>query len=287
MKSALSVIFLGLITVAGQATAAPAVQTAPDGRPNIVMIVTDDHGYGDMSVHGHPVLRTPNLDQLHAESLRFTDFHVTPMCIYTRAQLMTSVHNLSSLTYLPGENYPLRPNLPTLPEVLGNAGYRTALFGKWHLGKKAPLRPHDRGFQDAVWFQGAQLPAEQYFDSPLYHREKLQPHQGYCTDILFDEALAWIEARAAAREGERFFAYVATNVGHTPLIAPERYQAPFLAQGFSKNDANFLGMIKNLDDNIGRLEALLERAGLRSNTLFVFLTDNGGHSARAVYPRFN
>ncbi|MGH7957903.1 MAG: sulfatase-like hydrolase/transferase, partial [Opitutaceae bacterium] len=131
---------------------------------------------------------------------------------------------------------------------------------------------------------GAWLPAEQYFDTPLYHGDQLQAHKGFCTDVLFDEALAWIGARAKdAKNHEPFFAYVATNAGHTPLVAPESYTAPFLSQGFSKDDASYLGMIKNLDDNVGRLEALLDSAGLRANTLFVFLSDNGGQSARGVY----
>ncbi|MGH9837894.1 MAG: sulfatase-like hydrolase/transferase [Blastocatellia bacterium] len=269
---------------AGHDNPTSPVKVGLAGRPNIVMIVTDDQGYGDLSAHGHPVLRTPNLDRLHRESVRFTDFHVAPMCVFSRAQLMTGVHNLSSLVDTPGEETHLRPNLTTLPEALRGAGYRTAHFGKWRLGTKAPNRPHDRGFQEAVWFHGAWLPAEQYFDTPLYHGDQLRAHKGFCTDVLFDEALAWIGARAKDAKGqEPFFAYLATNAGHTPLVAPESDTAPFLSRGFSKDDASYLGMIKNLDDNVGRLEALLDSAGLRSNTLFVFLSDNGGQSARDVY----
>ena len=116
--------------------------------------MVDDQGYGDLSVHGNPVLKTPNMDRLHAESIRFTDFHVQPMCTPTRGQLMTGVDALrnGAMNVSSGRTN-LRRDFPTMPEIFAAAGYRTGMFGKWHLGDNYPYRPQDRGFQESIWYQ--------------------------------------------------------------------------------------------------------------------------------------
>src|SRR5512137_1169241 len=123
-----------------------------DAPPNVLIVLTDDQGIGDFSCLGNPVLKTPNLDKLHAESVRFTDFHSAPMCTPTRGQLLTGVDAVrNGATSVTGGRSFIRPGIPTMPEMFAAAGYRTGIFGKWHLGDNYPHRPMDRGFQEAVY----------------------------------------------------------------------------------------------------------------------------------------
>jgi arylsulfatase len=245
-------------------------------RPNVLIILTDDQGMGDFSCHGNPVLKTPNLDRLHAEAVRFTDFHVAPMCTPTRGQLMTGLDAVrNGATSVTGGRTLLRPGLRTMPEYFVAAGYRTGIFGKWHLGDHYPHRPMDRGFQEAIYHYGWGFNSTLEFDNPLENGryvdngvEKKFP--GYVTDFWFDRAMAWMKARAAA--GEPFLCYLPTNAPHAPLEVPARYSEPYVGKG----PANFFGMIANIDENMGRLDAFLRESSLRDNTIVVFMTDNGG-----------
>ncbi|MGH8017925.1 MAG: sulfatase-like hydrolase/transferase, partial [Opitutaceae bacterium] len=174
----------------------PGFAASPTARPSVIVILTDDQGYGDLSCHGNPILETPNLDRLHAESIRFTDFHVAPVCTPTRGQLMTGVDALrNGAMNTSNAQTILRRRYPTMAEIFAANGYRTAIFGKWHLGENYPYRPQDRGFQHTLWLPGASLTgASSYwnndcFDDVFRHNGTLRPFKGYCTDVLFSEAI--------------------------------------------------------------------------------------------------
>jgi len=277
--------------------------TAGD-QPNVIVVMTDDQGYPELSAHGNPVLETPNLDAIHGESVRFTDFHVAPMCTPTRGQLLTGLDaarngaiNVSSGRTL------LRPELPTMADYFREAGYRTGIFGKWHLGDNYPFRPRDRGFEEALWFPSSHINStpdawnNDYFDDTYRRNGERVDHEGYCTDVFFREATAWIGERA--EEDEPFFAYIPTNAPHWPHWAPESCRAevddafaaaeaegavPELPKGRRDVLVSYLAMIRNIDDNVGRLDEFLAESGLKEDTVLVFLTDNGSTFGHAYFP---
>ncbi len=263
-----------------------AFSAAAASRPNVILVMTDDQGYGDLSAHGNPVLKTPHLDRLHDQSLRLTDFHVAPMCTPTRGQLMTGVDALrnGAMNVSSGRTL-LRREFPTMAEVFRDSGYRTAMFGKWHLGDNYPYRPQDRGFEESVWHASSHTPSasdywdNDYFDDVYWHNGRREPYHGYCTDVFFREAMNWMKERAA--RGERFFCYIPSNTPHGPLFVPDRYREPYRDQ--EPAIASFLGMIANIDENMGRLENFLEETGLRENTVLIFMTDNGTATGESVW----
>ena len=251
--------------------------------PNILIVLTDDQGYGDFSCHGNPILKTPNLDKWHAKSVRFVDFHAAPMCTPSRGQIMSgrdAVRN--GATSVTGGRAFMRPGLLTLPQFLRMIGYRTGLFGKWHLGDNYPHRPMDRGFQEAAYHQGWGMTAApefvgKYMDGRYFHNGVEKPFKGYMTDLWFDKATAWMKDCQAKKEP--FFCYLATNAPHAPHVVPEKYNQPYGKQ----KAASFFGMIANIDENIGRLEAFLQESGLAENTIVIFMTDNGGTAGVPLY----
>jgi arylsulfatase A-like enzyme len=252
-------------------------------RPNVVLIVTDDQGYGDLSLHGNPYLKTPHLDRIATEGVRFTQFQVSPVCSPTRASLMTGRYNYRTGvvdTYL-GRSL-MHPDEVTLAELLSRQGYRTGLFGKWHLGDNYPMRPIDQGFQVALYHNGGGIgqpsdpPDNHYFDPILQDNGKRVRVKGYCTDIFFGRALEFIEAGRS----QPFFAYIATNAPHTPLEVAEELAAPYRTLGLDDTTARIYGMVKNIDDNVGRLLERLARLGLDENTIVIFLSDNGPQQDR-------
>ena len=263
---------------------APVMAQQRAERPNVIVILADDQGFGDLSAHGNPRLKTPNLDKLHAEAVRLTDFHVSPMCTPTRAQLMTGRDALTTcaMNVSSGRTL-LRRDLPTMAEIFAAAGYRTGLFGKWHLGDSYPYRPEDRGFQEAVWFPSSHIGSasdawnNDYFNDRYRHNGKLEQYRGYCTDVFFGEAMKWMGTLST----RPFFAYIALNAPHGPLFVADRYRESF--KELPHNVASFFGMVSNLDDNVGRLEDMLGKSGLRENTILVFLTDNGGTAGVDFY----
>ncbi|MBI5772500.1 MAG: arylsulfatase [Verrucomicrobia bacterium] len=244
--------------------------------PNVLLVLVDDAGYGDFSCHGHPFLKTPNIDRLHGESVRLTDFHVAPMCSPTRGQLMTGCHGLrTGVTSVTAGRTFLRPEFGTAPQMFGAAGYRTGIFGKWHLGDNYPHRPTDKGFQTAVWARGWGFTSAPEFSNTLLNGTMLrgtkeEKFPGYLTDFCFDEAMTWMRERKT--KAEPFFCYLPLHAAHTPHTVPEKYSAPYTGKGA----ANFFGMMANIDENMGRLDAFLRDSGLRENTIVMFLTDNGG-----------
>jgi arylsulfatase A-like enzyme len=251
-------------------------------RPNVVLVMTDDQGYGDLGCHGNEMIRTPNLDQLHRESVRFTDFHVDPTCSPTRAALMTGRYSTRTGVWhtVMGRSL-MYDDEVTMADVFSSAGYRTGIFGKWHLGDNYPMRPRDRGFDHWVIHGGGgigQTPdfwGNRYIDDHYQTGEsgedRWQPFEGYCTDVFFDEAIRFIDRP----ETEPFFVYLATNVPHSPYIVPENYKTHYLKHGVAEPMASFYGMIENCDQNIGRLVEHLNRTGRADNTIFIFMTDNG------------
>jgi arylsulfatase A-like enzyme len=255
-------------------------------RPNVIIVLTDDQGYGDLSCHGNPVLKTPNLDRLHSESIRFTDFHVAPMCTPTRGQLMTGVDALrnGAMNVSSGRTL-LRREFPTMPEIFAANKYRTAIFGKWHLGDNYPYRPQDRGFEESIWFPSSHTPSapdywnNDYFDDVYWHNGERKSFKGYCTDVFFNEAMRWMRERAQRKEP--FFCYLPTNTPHWPPFVPEKYREPYRDQ--SRDIASFFGMIANIDENMGRLEAFLRETELRDNTIVIFMTDNGTANGESVF----
>jgi arylsulfatase len=261
--------------------------------PNVLILMTDDQGYGELSAHGNPVLKTPNLDRLHGESVRFTDFHVAPMCTPTRGQLMTGVDALrnGAMNVSSGRTL-LRRDLPTMPQLFADAGYATGIFGKWHLGDTFPYRPEDRGFGEALWFPSSHIGSvpdfweNDYFDDTYVRNGTRQRYSGYTTDVFFREAIAWMKRQAAA--GKPFLCYLPTAAPHWPHFVPEKYRRavqadfdrvktslPKLPPQKADELVSYLAMLVNIDENVGRLDAALRDTGVRDNTIVLFLTDNG------------
>src|SRR5262245_21262140 len=269
--------------LAACATPAPAAE-----KPNVVVVLTDDQGYGDLSCHGNPVLKTPNLDRLHARSVRLTDFHACPMCTPTRGQLLTGQDCLrnGAMNVSSGRTL-LRRGIPTMADAFVAGGYRCGQFGKWHLGDNYPYRPQDRGFHESVFFPSSHIGSapdfweNDYFDDTYIHNGKRQKYAGYCTDVFFGEAMTWI--KGCAEKKQPFFCYLATNAPHGPLFVPTKYREPFEKLDVKPNVARFFGMIANIDENVGKLDAFLRDNGLAENTVVVFLTDNGGTAGVPVF----
>jgi len=247
-------------------------------RPNVILIMTDDQGYGDMACHGNPVLKTPNLDQLHGESVRFTDFHVSPFCTPSRAALMTGRYPARTGAYRTSSGRTmLHTDEKTIADVFAAAGYATGMMGKWHLGDNAPHRPQDRGFQDVVWHrcggigQSSDYWGNDYFDDVYERNGEFEQFEGYCTDVWFEESMAFIEAN----QKRPFFLYLAPNAPHGPYIVGEEWSEPYKEQITWRHGAEFYGMIANIDWNLGRLREQLDDLELTENTIFIFMTDNG------------
>ncbi len=247
-------------------------------RPNVVLVMTDDQGYGDLGCHGNPVIQTPNLDRLYTQSIRLTNFHVGPTCSPTRAALMTGHYcNRTGVWHTIMGRSLLRKDEVTVADVFSAGGYRTAIFGKWHLGDNYPFRPQDRGFGEVLVHggggigQGPDYWGNDYFDDTYFHNGRPKKFKGYCTDIWFDEAMEFIEAN----KKQPFFCYIPTNAPHGPFNVADKYSKPYRDKGVESRQANFYGMITNIDENIGRLMFRLKQLGLEDNTILIFMTDNG------------
>ncbi len=267
------------------ASHALAVSELVGSKPNIILIITDDQGYGPVGRHGHPWIRTPHLNTLHDTSTRFERFLVSPTCSPTRAAIMTGRHPMKNgvtHTILERERMTLKATI--LPQVLKSAGYTTGIFGKWHLGDEDAYQPHNRGFDEA-FIHGAggigqaykcscaDAPGNKYFDPVLRHNGKFVKTKGYCTDLFFTAALGWINK--VKDEGKPFFAYITTNAPHGPFIAPPSNTKRFTDRGFGKTQAGFYGMIENIDENVGRLLDKADAWKLHKNTVIIFMSDNG------------
>jgi arylsulfatase A-like enzyme len=264
--------------------------------PNIILIMPDDMGYPEIAAHGNPLLQTPHLDKLRSESLRFTDFHVSPTCAPTRSALLTGRHEFKNgVTHTVNERERLTLQATTLAQILRQAGYASGIFGKWHLGDEPDRWPNQRGF-DEMFIHGAggigqtydgscgDAPDNKYFDPAILHNGAFVKTKGYCTDIFFTQATQWIDARR--QSGQPFFAYITPNAPHDPLVSPgPKYDALYRGKEINgkklnEGDVVYYAMISNIDDNVGKLLAKLKDWRLENDTLVIFLTDNGSTHAR-------
>ena len=251
------------------------------GHTNIIVVMTDDQGYGDLACHGNTEIITPNLDALHAQSVRLTNFHVGTTCSPTRAALMTGKNcNRVGVWHTIGGRSQLSRKEQTMADIFKNHGYTTGMIGKWHLGDSYPFRPHDRGFDDSFYHGGGGVWQmtdywdNDYFDDTYFRNGIPEKTEGYCTDVWFDEAIDFVQQH----QEDPFLLYLATNAPHGPFHVDSSYIKMYA--GIEGVRANFYGMITNIDDNVGRLQESLTELGLDENTVFVFMTDNG--TARGV-----
>ncbi len=282
-----------LAALLGFALGATAADPIAGKKPNIVFVLTDDQGYGDISAHGNPVLKTPNLDRLHAEGVRFTDFHVSPTCSPTRSALMTGRHEFKNgITHTILERERLTPKATTLAQVLKTAGYTTGIFGKWHLGDEPDRWPSNRGF-DEMFIHGCggigqsypgscgDAPGNSYFDPTILHNGKFEKTKGYCTDVFFGQATKWIES--VKGNDKPFYCSITPNAPHAPLDVRPEDEARYKDKVKQANVAKFFGMIANIDDNVGKLLDKLKEWGLEKDTLVIFMNDNGGTAGVPIF----
>ena len=284
------------------------IQSQSTDHPNVILIITDDQGYGDLGITGNPHIKTPVIDRFAKESMRFNQFYVSPVCAPTRSSLMTGRFSLRTGvrdTYNGGAI--MASNEITIAEMLNDAGYKTGAFGKWHLGDSYPGRPNDQGFDESVihlsggmgqvgdfttWFQGD----SSYFNPVLWHNGKMEKYNGYCTDIFAEQAIRFIEKERQSP----FFCYLAFNAPHTPLQVPDKYYQRYKnidpASGFENDNRPFpkmsekdkedarkvYAMIACIDENLGKLFTRLDELKISDNTLVIFMTDNGPQQTRYV-----
>ncbi|MCP4310319.1 MAG: arylsulfatase [Bacteroidetes bacterium] len=249
----------------------------PVTKPNVILIITDDQGYGEIGFHGNEWISTPNIDRLAEESYRLTDFHVGTTCAPTRSGLMTGRNcNRVGVWHTVMGRSLLRKGEVTMADVFRNNGYSTGMFGKWHLGDNYPYRPHDRGFDEAFYHGGGgvtQAPDywdNDYFDDTYFRNGEPEKVKGYCTDVWFENAIDFMD-----RNREKpFFCYLSTNAPHGPFHVPQKY-IDLYKDNPDITNPNFYGMITNVDENLGVLREKLKELGLADNTILIFMTDNG------------
>lgn len=255
-------------------------------KPNIVLVITDDQGYGDLACYGNPVIKTPNIDKLASESSQLSNYHVAPTCSPTRAALQSGhwTDRAGAWHTIMGRSM-LRAEETTLGQLMKNNGYVTGMFGKWHLGDNYPYRPEDRGYDEVYRHGGGgvgQTPDlwdNAYFDGQYFHNGKIAPAQGFCTDVFFRQANQFI--RDSVKNNTPFFAYISTNAPHGPLHCPQNYMDMYAGQ--KADIAAFFGMITNIDDNVGNTRKLLDELGIAENTIFIFTTDNGTATGGSIF----
>jgi arylsulfatase/arylsulfatase A len=270
-------------------------------RPNIILLMADDHGYGDLGCTGNPVIETPNIDAMARESAIMDNYYVSPVCAPTRASLMTGRYNYrTGVTDTYVGRAMMHTEEVTLAEVLRSAGYATGIFGKWHLGDNYPMRPQDQGFDEVLMLRGGGLcqpsdPFEnhnRYTDPVLFHNGEMIQTHGFCTDVYYDYAIRFI--RKNAKEDKPFFAYIPTNAPHAPFHdVPEDLKQYYLNKpGLTsisleeKPDTGRLAaicaMITNIDQNVGRLFKVLKELDIKENTIVIYTSDNGPNTRRYV-----
>jgi arylsulfatase A len=246
-----------------------------DRKPNILLILTDDQGWGDVSLHGNEFLQTPNMDRIATEGARFDRFFVSPVCAPTRASLLTGRYHLDTGVHgVTRGRETMKAEEVTLAEVLKENGYVTGAFGKWHNGAHYPNHPNGQGFDEFVGFCAGHW--NNYFDTILERNGEFFKSEGFMIDFLTDEAISFMENN----KDEPFFCYVPYNTPHSPFQVPDNYFDKYKAQGFDDKLACVYGMCENIDDNIGRMLRTLDDLGLADNTIVIFLTDNGPNTER-------
>jgi arylsulfatase A-like enzyme len=278
MPHRLPVLFLVLL-FGGEWHVTALAQETPS-KPNIMVVLTDDQGWSDLGCHGHPIVRTPNLDRMHQQSIRLSNFHVDAFCSPTRAALLTGrMSQRTGVTSTYGLRNLLRTDEAILPEYFKTSGYQTGIFGKWHLGGNYPYRPIDRGFDEWLGLgNGGVGLADDLWDNDrmddrYWNNGEVVRRDGFCTDVYFEEAMQF--ARQNKRNQKPFFIYLPTNVPHRANNVPKEWMQPYLNQGCNQEQASFYAGINRVDWNMGRLMKFLDKEKLSGNTLLLFLTDNG------------
>ena len=274
-------------------------------KPNIILIITDDQGYGDIGYNGNSHIKTPNLDLLATNSMRFNNFYVSPVCAPTRSSLLTGRYSLrTGVTDTYNGGAMMSNDETTLAEILKENNYQTGIFGKWHLGDNYPFRPTDQGFHESLIhlsggigqvgdFTNYYKGNRSYFDPILWHNNEQKKYEGYCSDIFTDEAIKFIEEN----KSNQFFCYLSFNAPHTPLQVPDKYYDLYKnvdpsviseSEKISMTEKNILdakriyGMVTNIDDNVGKLVSKLKELNIDKNTILIFMTDNGPQQFRYV-----
>ena len=244
-------------------------------RPNVVLIMTDDQGWGDLSAHKNPWVMTPNIDQLARQGASFAHFYVSPLCAPTRASLLTGRYHLATGVVSVSKGLEtMNSDETTLAELFRANGYQTGLFGKWHSGQHYPNRPTDQGFEEFLGFCAGHL--SNYFDTKLDHNGQPVQTTGYISDVLTDAAIKFMKTN----QEKPFFCYIPYNAPHSPFQVPDPYFNKYKAKGLDDELACVYGMVNNLDDNVGRVLAFLKANKLEENTIVLFMTDNGPNGTR-------
>lgn len=250
-------------------------QVSMVNHPNVVLILTDDQGWGDLGIHGNDMISTPAIDQMARSGAQFERFYVSPLCAPTRASLLTgryALHTGTSWVSKGLEN--MRGEEVTIAEVFKDNGYATGCFGKWHNGAHYPEHPNRQGFDEFVGFCAGHW--NNYFSTTLERNGSPYPTEGFITDVLTDEAIRFIEDN----RDRNFFTYIPYNAPHGPFQVPDRYFNKYKSMGISDKDAAVYGMCENVDDNVAKIIARLETLGLMEKTIIIFMTDNGPNGQR-------
>ena len=277
-------------TLTSAAFLAPFSGAVPVGRtnsrgPNVLLVLTDDQGYGDLSCHGNEQLRTPNIDSFAATGVEMTEFYVCPVCAPSRSSLLTGQYNYrTGVQHTSRGGALMATEKVTIAEMFHAGGYATGIFGKWHLGDDYPLRPMDQGFEESLVFKGGGIGSvpdlpNSYFDTRLYENGKPVEGEGYCTEVFTDATIRFIETNRK----RPFFAYLPYNAPHGPLVVDKKYSEPFRAMGLDEKVADLYGMVVNLDQNFGRILNRLRELDLEQNTIVIFMSDNGAWSGARRY----
>lgn len=250
-------------------------ETKKNAPPNVLLILTDDQGYGDLNLHGNTFIETPVLNRFANESAQFERFYVSPLCAPTRASLLTGRYHLRTGTVSVSKGLEvMKSEETTLAELFKANGYKTGIFGKWHNGQHLPNHPNGQGFDEFFGFCGGHW--SNYFDTHLEHNGQEVNTKGFITDVLTDKALSFIDKH----RDQPFFCYVPLNAPHSPHQVPDSYFDKYKAKGLDDELASVYGMCENIDDNVGRLLKKLEDLKLDKNTIVIFMTDNGPNGRR-------
>ncbi len=243
--------------------------------PNIIFILTDDQGWGDLGVHGNDTIETPTLDRLKSEGASFTKFYVSPLCAPSRASFLSGKYHLKTGTVSVSQGMErMRASERTIAEILSDKGYATGCFGKWHNGSNYPENPQGQGFNEFVGFTAGHW--NNYFDTQLEHNGEMRPTKGYISDVITDESMSFIERN----KDQPFFCYIPYNAPHGPFQVPERYFQKYKDKGLKDRLAAIYGMCENVDDNVARILNQLDELALTDNTIVIFATDNGPNGRR-------
>ncbi len=269
---------------------AQGAQPLPAGKPNVIVVLADDQGYGDMSCNGNTILQTPNMDRLAREGVNFTDFHMNSYCNPTRASLMTGryAHRVGGWMTVNGRNMP-RLEEVTMAEVFRHNGYHTGHFGKWQLGANYPYRAVDRGFdEDLCYGDGGNACANDYWGNDRVNDRYMhngiwedKPRAGFDDDVFFDATMDYVRKQKA--DGKPFFIYLAPYNPHFHCTVPSQdWAAPYIGK-VSKHVAYIYATVARMDLNLGRLRQFLKDEGLTDNTLLLYSSDNGAAATTAVF----